>query len=183
MGSKHPLYDDDFYDWFVREMKGDINMSWAVAGRMQDAWRAKTAKLSAQPVGFSELHAITKQKAMESAIKVGERECVHPSTVPIIVDAFLQAMGEPILTPAQLEKIKKYLRSTERESGDERSRLKALISGIRIGCTERYQAYQYAKEGTPEYAFIAPFCIDATTHLRKLLAYAEEAETIISTKL
>lgn len=57
-------------------------------------------------------------------------------------------------------------------------RLRTLLSGIRIGCTIRYQAYEYAKEGTPEYAFVAPFCVDATAHLRKLLEYAEEAEQL-----
>ena len=59
-------------------------------------------------------------------------------------------------------------------------RLTMLLSALRIGCTIRYQAYEYAKEGTPEYAFVSPFCIDATAHLRKLLTYAEEAEKIVA---
>ena len=46
-------------------------------------------------------------------------------------------------------------------------------------CTYRYQAYQYAKEGTPEYSIMKDFCIEATQYLNNIHRCLEKAQEVI----
>jgi hypothetical protein len=58
-------------------------------------------------------------------------------------------------------------------------RLRDLLSLTRIKCTRRFQASDYVREGATGYKEAGDVAVDATSHLREILALVEEAEKLV----